>query len=159
MNGFLPVNRIIYETVHKLHDEWRNQIMRATKFLTGMTAAILIFSMETISVFAAEPAAGINYADSGHNGTCNYCTTDCPFIDEDGDGICDNYTASCACGLGYVDENGDGICDNIATGACGLGYVDENGDGICDNYAYGSGCRNGGGHGCGRGGRRGGCRR
>lgn len=111
--------------------------MRATKFITSMTAAILIFSLETVSVFAAEPAAGRNFTDSNNNGICGYCTTDCPFIDEDG----------------------DGICDNFATGACGLGYVDENGDGICDNYAYGSGCRNGGGRGCGRGGRRGGCRR
>ncbi len=33
----------------------------------------------------------------------------------------------------YVDENGDGICDNRGNGQCSGSFVDENGDGICDN--------------------------
>ena len=55
-----------------------------------------------------------------------------------GDGGCRKGNR-CACGLGYVDQNGDGVCDNCAAvvvrtcGGCGLGYVDRNGDGICDN--------------------------
>lgn len=96
------------------------------------------------------------------------------FIDENNDGICDNY-ADGACpqngtGNGYgrgnsnfVDENNDGICDNRADGTCprngtGNGYgrgngnfVDENNDGICDNYANGACPRNGTGNGYGRG--------
>ena len=40
----------------------------------------------------------------------------------------------------FVDENGDGICDNQGSG-CGRYFVDENGDGVCDNQ--GSGCRRG----------------
>ena len=79
------------------------------------------------------------------------------FIDEDGDGICDNTgmrisrragatadneaagnAGASAYGrrlakqnrINFVDENGDGICDNVGTRP---NFVDENGDGICDN--------------------------
>ena len=54
----------------------------------------------------------------------------------------------------YVDDNGDGICDN--RGACdwdgvcsnpGVCYTDADGDGVCDNYGTGLGCRSGAGHG------------
>ncbi|MBM6829356.1 hypothetical protein H9X85_06845 [Anaerotignum lactatifermentans] len=49
----------------------------------------------------------------------------------------------------YVDENGDGVCDNCAgkglcTGNGWCQYVDENGDGVCDNCA-GTGLRTGNG--------------
>ncbi len=47
-----------------------------------------------------------------------------------------------ACG-NYVDDNGDGVCDNCGTAcrhaACG-NYVDDNGDGVCDNIGAGGGC-------------------
>ena len=39
-------------------------------------------------------------------------------------------------GWRYVDEDGDGVCDNAGTG---WRYVDEDGDGVCDNYATGCG--------------------
>ena len=72
------------------------------------------------------------------------------FVDEDGDGVCDNYTEG-GKGLGYgrgsgenfVDEDGDGICDNYTEGGRGLGtrarenFVDADGDGVCDNYVEG----------------------
>lgn len=50
------------------------------------------------------------------------------FIDEDGDGICDNTALRAGNGMrnGFIDEDGDGICDNG-------GFIDEDGDGICDN--------------------------
>lgn len=56
---------------------------------------------------------------------------------------------------GYVDENGDGVCDNCTNGqgAC-PGYADADNDGICDNYgsgACGTGHGHGHGHGCGNG--------
>lgn len=35
-------------------------------------------------------------------------------------------------GYNYVDEDGNGICDNYSNGTC-PGYRDEDGDGICDN--------------------------
>ena len=59
----------------------------------------------------------------------------------------------------FVDNNGDGICDNHGTN-CGIGFVDENGDGICDHRASANttakqngmgrrGCHNNmNGHGC-----------
>ena len=34
------------------------------------------------------------------------------FVDEDGDGVCDN----CGRGAGFVDEAGDGVCDNARGG-------------------------------------------
>lgn len=54
------------------------------------------------------------------------------FVDEDGDGVCDN----CGRGAGFVDEDGDGVCDNCGRGA---GFVDEDGDGVCDNARGGRG--------------------
>lgn len=43
------------------------------------------------------------------------------FVDEDGDGVCDNAGAGRGPGRGYgpnfVDEDGDGVCDNAASGA------------------------------------------
>ena len=39
-------------------------------------------------------------------------------------------------GTGFVDNNGDGVCDNMGQGGRGgqgTGFVDNNGDGVCDN--------------------------
>ncbi|MEW5959359.1 MAG: hypothetical protein AB1801_16635 [Chloroflexota bacterium] len=58
------------------------------------------------------------------------------YVDQDGDGQCDN----------FVDEDGDGVCDYAGQGR-GAGYVDEDGDGVCD-YA-GSGPGRGAGRGAG----------
>lgn len=45
------------------------------------------------------------------------------FVDEDGDGICDNYNnAGCP---GYLDEDGDGICDNRGVGRNSPRYGDR----------------------------------
>lgn len=78
----------------------------------------------------------------------------CPgYVDEDGDGICDNCGATCGSCPGFVDADGDGVCDNYGNscyghrghgwcqggaGACG-GYVDADGDGVCDNCGAASG--------------------
>lgn len=63
----------------------------------------------------------------------------------------------------FIDDNKDGICDNYADGTCpqngtGCGYgrgngnfVDDNNDGICDKYADGMCPRNGTGNGYHRG--------
>ena len=98
------------------------------------------------------------------------------FVDENGDGVCDNWAGTWSgggqggYGAGYVDTDGDGICDNWENGTgCGCGYcngagqgaggggygyVDADGDGVCDNYengtggqGYGYGAGNGGGGG------------
>lgn len=133
--------------------------MNTKKFLTGIATAAAVFSLETMGVFAATPTPNIAATDSDYTAACSYCGAGCLFIDENGDGICDNYN-NCGVygGQGYVDENNDGICDNYnGSGAyAGRGYVDQNNDGICDNYASGGrGCGGGrggrgGGRGCGR---------
>ncbi len=54
----------------------------------------------------------------------------------------------------FVDNNKDGICDNYQTrmkNGCGANFVDKNGDGICDNRenaGQGKGNPNGCGMGC-----------
>ena len=43
-------------------------------------------------------------------------------------------------GYGFVDEDGDGICDNCGDGrGGGTRFVDENGDGVCDYAGIGMG--------------------
>lgn len=98
------------------------------KILTCIAAMVLIISVSSLTVFAAGNGRGRNYVDNNN------------------DGVCDNYNASCQ----FVDNDGDGICDNCASATCGngAGYIDADGNGICDNYAAGtsqngSGCRRG----------------
>ncbi|MEJ5302631.1 MAG: hypothetical protein HPY80_03825 [Bacteroidales bacterium] len=80
------------------------------------------------------------------------------FVDENKNGICDNYENRPAYGRGwgrrnahggrFVDANNNGICDyreNSSANGKGLGFVDKNNDGICDNYPVGR--RNGWRHG------------
>jgi len=73
------------------------------------------------------------------------------FIDENGDGICDNWQAGGqSLGLGkgnrenFVDEDGDGVCDNYQSELRkgkgqgrgyrqGAGFLDADGDGVCNN--------------------------
>ena len=67
--------------------------------------------------------SGTNYVDENGDGYCD--NTGIPFIDKDGNGIHDGYLGG---SIGFVDEDGDGICDKT-----GLPFVDEDGDGYCDN--------------------------
>lgn len=71
------------------------------------------------------------------------------------DGTC-QLTPEQGIGQGFVDENGDGICDNMGTGIgagaqTGQGFVDENDDGICDNREGAMGLGGGAGRHGGRG--------
>lgn len=69
------------------------------------------------------------------------------FVDNDKDGVCDNYQARNKSGRGqnFIDKNGDGVCDNKPNAGNGRG--NRNGCG------YGNQHRHGQGHGncCGRG--------
>ncbi|HJF65413.1 MAG TPA: hypothetical protein K8U77_04755 [Slackia equolifaciens] len=73
------------------------------------------------------------------------------YVDENGDGICDNCGTNSGSCAGFVDADGDGVCDNYGNGcyghgshgwcqggACG-GYVDADGDGVCDNCGANAG--------------------
>lgn len=74
------------------------------KRVIGVLLAVVVMSAGSMSVSAAGHCG--RYADAGRGGACS-----------------------------YVDENGDGICDNC-------NFTDKNGDGICDNYS-GTGCKGG----------------
>lgn len=76
--------------------------------------------------------------------SCVNAAGDCPgsagcYVDDNGDGICDNYTDGYGAGNGY----------GLGAGS-GNAYTDDDGDGVCDNHAGGAG--NGSGAGTGSGG-------
>ncbi len=127
--------------------------MKAKFILTGILTAAFLFSCKTDGVFAATPARDRSFICTFSETPCSYCGSGCSYVDEDGDGVCDNFV--CPAGQGFVDEDKDGICDYNSCPA-GQGFVDEDGDGVCDNYASGRGgcgrprgrCGNGGGRGC-----------
>jgi hypothetical protein len=105
----------------------------------------MIYKM-MLGITAAALAAGIGLtvvqAQENPESTAVQTTQLSRYVDEDGDGICDN-RANGQCGSAYVDENGDGICDNRGNSQCGGSFVDENGDGICDNAGSGLGAQRG----------------
>ena len=91
-------------------------------------SGILIVALVALSI-------GVAAAQYGQGSGAQY-------VDDDGDGICDNIGIC----TGFVDEDGDGACDNLGDcgrgrggcGGCGCGgsgmnFVDEDGDGVCDN--------------------------
>ena len=94
----------------------------------GKTFVAIAITVVLVLGFSNASMSGMN-GNQGGGGGYN-------FVDEDGDGICDNYNNGGR--PGYSDEDGDGICDNCNNGGC-PGYSDEDGDGICDNYNNG-GC-------------------
>ena len=74
------------------------------------------------------------------------------FIDENGNGICDNYENGLCPGSGFGYGYGNGV-GNGAGAQSGNAIGGGNGYGACINggdcgYAYGYGARNGNGHGC-----------
>ena len=92
-------------------------------------------------------SGGQNFIDEDGDGLCDNwagggsgrCGNGQCFIDEDGDGVCDNWTGSgrCGNGQGFIDEDGDGLCDNCGTQCVGGGqnFLDQVGDGLCDNWS------------------------
>lgn len=101
---------------------------------------VLILMVSVFIMFAAFSSADDEVTPGTRNGPL--------FVDEDGDGVCDNkgtgYSGRHGQGKNYrnnfVDEDGDGICDNFVDedgdGICD-NFVDEDGDGVCDNYVGG----------------------
>lgn len=98
--------------------------MKKKIIVTGIAAVALVVALQTSSVFAAAPAketpssfvttAPVKEKSSDNKNTdtvCNYCGKDCSFVDEDGDGICDNYASrrqNSACGWGGGHGHGYG---------------------------------------------------
>lgn len=111
--------------------------------IVGVLTAAMVLSVGVTSAFAAGRGCGRghgrNYSNANKNTVCSNYTGACSFVDEDGDGICDNcndYHKNCLSGNG-----------------CGQNYTDADGDGVCDNY-QGCGQGRGRGRGCGFGGGR-----
>lgn len=112
-----------------------------TKLLVSGILAATVLAGGT-AAYAYQNGGTTNFVDEDGDGVCDngYYM----FVDEDGDGVCDNIGLyggrGYGSGAGFVDEDGDGVCDN---GYCL--FVDEDGDGICDNIGlnggrgYGSG--------------------
>lgn len=96
------------------------------KLLTGLLAAAMVFSIGTTTALAAGPQRPVCPGHMAADGTWARCT------DADNNGICDicgaavRIGAGTGTGAGFVDEDGDGVCDNdqsgICSGVCGGGY-------------------------------------
>lgn len=93
MNGFLLLNRVIYEVVNRLSNKHGLEEMNMKIIMTGIAAMTLVISVCSTTAFAAGGCRGRNCVDGKNDGVCDYYSTSCQFVDNDGDGICDNYTA------------------------------------------------------------------
>ena len=97
------------------------------RWMTGILAAVLVCVMVSAGASALAPHRHGNAAGTVGWGSCGV-----GFVDEDGDGVCDNWDGVCAggCGVGFVDEDGDGVCDNWHEGCLG-GHGQAMGQGGC----------------------------
>ena len=107
------------------------------KIICTLLAVALVLSAGVPTAFAAHHHGGHH---GGHNGSCvqektcsqdGNCVGNCQFVDEDGDGICDNCENICPDCQEAKDTDGNGICDGCDK--CNH-FKDENGDGICDHH-------------------------
>lgn len=78
-----------------------------------IVSAVMVVALLATSLGGASLARGPRNGDA--DGICD-------FVDEDGDGICDN----------FVDEDGDGVCDNALHDGTGYGHGYGDCDGSCD---------------------------
>ena len=103
------------------------------KIISAALTLALVLAVCITGAFAAHGGFGRG------SGTC--LSSGQNFIDEDGDGLCDNWAGggSGRCGNGqcFIDEDGDGVCDNCGTQCVGGGqnFIDQDGNGLCDNWA------------------------
>ena len=134
------------------------------KLFTGLVTAALILSCMTVSASARHGCRAMDTVCGGfrigcgpaacvdlESVRCHSC------VDEDGDGVCDNYDPDrcpgngMGCGNGgYVDADNDGVCDNYDPEYCpgdGTGNGGGNGYGCGSGMGYGNGGYGGGHHG------------
>lgn len=67
--------------------------MKRKTIIAGIAVVALVITLQTSSVFAAAPTKEKSSNDTNTDTVCNYCGEGCSFIDENGDGICDNYAS------------------------------------------------------------------
>jgi len=83
----------------------------------AMVLALTLALVVATAAFAQGPAGT-------RDGVRDFAGNGAAFVDEDGDGVCDNAGEGVGHAWGFVDENSDGVNDN---------FVDADGDGVCDN--------------------------
>ena len=124
------------------------------KTLTRITVVLTIMSFIAFQGFSQNTSTARSKKDS-QNAQTKTNTAPGKFIDNNNDGVCDNYQTRMnnRHGANFVDKNGDGICDNRQSAAqrkgnpngCGMGYQHRHGQG--KGNCFGSGCRNQNRHG------------
>lgn len=100
MNGFLNINRIIYESENIKYILKEETMMKAKIILTGIMMTMLAFSMGTTSIDDTVSSELNEIEETVINRVCDYCGGDCQFVDEDGDGVCDNFESGECLGNG-----------------------------------------------------------
>jgi len=119
------------------------------KTLKRITVLMAIMSFIGLQGFSQNVSASSDKQNlQGSQTSANFAPG--KFVDNNKDGVCDNYQARVknSQGRNFVDKNGDGICDNRQyTGkgkgnpnCCGMGYQHRHGQGrgsCCGNgYGY-----------------------
>lgn len=113
----------------------------ATAFAAGSNGTRNSAEHRNKGVFK-NPSTSCVYADTDRNGSYDIQDTRIKndadktkksFTDEDGDGICDNYTSAQNTCKGNKNRS-QGECKGVSQGGQGKNFVDTDNDGICDNY-------------------------
>jgi hypothetical protein len=119
------------------------------KKLKRITVSIAIISFIATQGFSQNLPAKDDQKNSKEFQTTDK-TSSGKFVDNNKDGVCDNYRVRVKNGQGknFVDKNGDGVCDNRQNAGqkrgnpngCGMGYQHRHGQGkgnCCGNgYGY-----------------------
>jgi hypothetical protein len=125
-----------------MFNQIQNKTMKTLKRITVL--------MAIMSFIAFQNASTTNSQKDLQNAQTITNTAPGKFVDNNKDGVCDNYQARMKNGRGanFVDKNGDGICDNRQNAGqgkgnpngCGMGYQHRNGQGR--GNCCGNGCGN-----------------
>jgi len=121
--------------------------MKTLKRTTVLLAIMSFFAFQSFS----QNAAASDTKKSAQDQQTTTAATPGKFVDNNKDGVCDNYQTRMKNGRGanFVDKNGDGICDNRSTAKQGKGNPNGCGMGCQHRHGQGKGncCGNGNGSG------------
>jgi hypothetical protein len=108
------------------------------KTLKRITVLMAIMSFLTFQGFSQDVST-TNKQKNSQDSQATAKTTPGKFVDNNKDGVCDNYQVRMndRHGQNFVDKNGDGICDNSQNAGqrkgnpngCGMGYQHRHGQG------------------------------
>lgn len=123
--------------------------MKTTKRFVMAFAAVLMM----VNLGFAQDKSTTTTKDDGQKATTNTVVTPGKFVDQNKNGVCDNFEIRRQTGRGsnFIDKNGDGICDNRGTMGQGNGKGNCCRMGCQQGHGYGCGYGSGQGKGCGQG--------